>query len=78
VRQVRQTKTRTDKAIDHSCFLLYPEEDVSFSMTVSRGDSCINVSPVSAHGVDAKFMSSEARKLIEEWAKEEALRVGLS
>ena len=47
-------------------------------MLVSRGDSCINVSPVSAHGVDAKFMSDEARKLIEEWAREEALRVGLS
>lgn len=78
MRQVRQIKTRTDKAVDHSCFLLYPEEDVSFSMLVSRGDSCINVSPVSAHGVDAKFMSDEARKLIEEWAREEALRVGLS
>ena len=75
---MRQIKTRTDKAIDHSCFLLYPEEDVSFSMTVSRGDNCINVSPVSAHGIEPKFMSTEARELIEEWAREEALRVGLS
>tara|TARA_R100000808_G_C2148327_1_gene156457 strand:- start:1616 stop:1759 length:144 start_codon:yes stop_codon:yes gene_type:complete len=44
-------------------------------MSVSQGDECIRVSPVTANGVDAQFLSKEARELIEMWAKEEALRV---
>ena len=62
-------------ATEHTCFLLYPEEDVSFRMNVCHSGNSINVSPVTANGVDAEFMSDEARSLVQSWAKEEALRV---
>ena len=63
----------------NACFLLYPDEGVTFRMEVSHGENCINVSPVTAAGIDAELMSPEARELVETWAKEEALRVsGLS
>ena len=75
---VRHARKTARKEADHTCYLLYPEEDVSFKMRVSRGEECINVSPVTANGVDAQFMSQEARDLVETWAKEEALRVCFS
>mgnify|MGYP003132548007 CR=1 FL=1 len=72
---VRHARKTARRGTDHTCYLLYPDEDVSFKMSVSQGDECIRVSPVTANGVDAQFLSKEARELIEMWAKEEALRV---
>ena len=61
----------------HKCYLLYPEEGIVFQMDVELHPNHIDVSPVTVEGIDDEDLNDEARDLVQEWAKEEAMRVGL-
>jgi len=61
----------------HKCYLLYPEEGIVFQMDLELHPNHINVSPVTVEGIDNNDLNEEARDLVQEWAKDEAMRVGL-
>ena len=59
---------------NHKCYLLM-SEGLAFSMDVSRHRDTINVSPVTVSGASVRDMGEESKALVEDWAREEAIRV---
>lgn len=59
----------------HTCYLILPDQEVSFQMSVTRSDDEITVSPVLSTGIDSEDLTDEARQSVCEWAREEAIRV---
>jgi len=71
-------KTGTGTGTVHKCFLLYPNEDVYFDVSIRRRGATVRVGPVNAHGISAEHLNKTARSEIHRWAKTEAIRVTCS
>ena len=69
-------KTRTGTV--HKCFLMYPDEDVWFDVSIRRRGDTVRVGPVNAHGINPEYLDKTARSEIHTWAKSEAIRVTCS
>ncbi len=61
----------------HTCYLILPDQEVSFQISVTRSDDEINVSPVLSFGIKSEDLTDDARESVCDWAKEEAIRVAL-
>lgn len=59
----------------HKCYLIYPNEDVFFDVSIRRRGATVRVGPVNAHGVSTEHLGKNIRSEIHSWAKKEAIRV---
>ena len=59
----------------HKCYLWCPDDGVIFSMEVGKDRDAVHLSSVVASGISAKSLTEEAREIVYNWARDEALRV---
>ena len=59
----------------HKCYLVYGDDGVIFSMEVGKECDVIQTTNVTVSGVDADFLTKEARETVIDWAQNEAIRV---
>jgi hypothetical protein len=62
----------------HTCYLLMPNANVRFQMSVTVDTEYIDVSPVVSEGISSGELTPEAVQCVQGWAESEAIRVGIN